>query len=160
MILRNFFLKVHNFQYRILSFKARYYKLLFSSCGKGLKLWGKCYIKNPQNIKLGKNVSINDGAYLNGLGGIEIGDNVSISAAAIIVSTSLNPDDLVSRRHVNKIIKIGSNVQVGTGAIILAGVEIGSNVMIGAGAVVTKDVESNSIVVGNPARFLRRLNDL
>lgn len=160
MILRKIFLRIHNFQYRILSIKARYYKILFSSCGSGLKIWGRCYIKNPQNIKLGKNVSINDGAYLNGLGGIEVGDDVSISAAAVIVSTSLNPDDLISSKHVNKIIKIGRNVQVGAGAIILPGVEIGSNVMIGAGTVVTKNVESNCIVVGNPARLLRRLNDL
>ncbi len=96
MNLGRLFLMIHNLQYRILPFKAIYYKVLFSSCGNGLKLWGRCYIKNPQNIKLGRNVSINDGVYLNGLGGIEIGDGVSISATSIIVSTTLDSNDLRS----------------------------------------------------------------
>ena len=45
---------------------------------------------------------------------------------------------------------------IGTGAIILPGVEIGQRAIIGAGAVVTADVPANSIVAGNPARVLRK----
>lgn len=44
---------------------------------------------------------------------------------------------------------------IGSGAVILAGVTIGEDALIGAGAVVTRDVEPQSVVVGNPARFLR-----
>jgi len=153
------FQRVHNFQYKLLILKAWYYRIVFKSCGNGLKFWGKPYIKNPQNITLGNNVSINDGAYLNGLGGINIGDNVSISALSIIVSTALDPGNLVSKVHLNKSIHIGDNVQIATGAIILAGVRIGDNVMVGAGAVVTKNIESNTVVVGNPAKFLRKTNE-
>ncbi len=44
---------------------------------------------------------------------------------------------------------------IGSGAVILPGVEIGENAMVGAGAVVTRDVPSGATVVGNPARPVR-----
>ncbi len=55
-----------------------------------------------------------------------------------------------------KPVTIGHDVWLGHGAIILAGVTIGNGAAIGAGAVVTKDVEPYAIVVGNPARELRK----
>lgn len=87
-----------------------------------------------------------------------IGDNVSISAMSIIVSTGLDLDSfLYEKKHSNKPINIGSNVQIGAGAVILPGVTIGDNVIVGAGSVVTKNVENCSVVVGNPARVLKKL---
>lgn len=56
-------------------------------------------------------------------------------------------------------VHIGHDVWIGHGAIILPGVIIGNGAIIGAGSVVTKDVPAWSIVVGNPARFLRRRFD-
>ena len=53
------------------------------------------------------------------------------------------------------VIKTGASV--GTGATILANVTIGENAIVGAGSVVTKDVPANSIVAGNPAKVLRRI---
>ncbi len=44
---------------------------------------------------------------------------------------------------------------IGTGAVILGGVEIGERAMVGAGAVVTKSVPAGATVAGNPARILR-----
>ena len=55
-------------------------------------------------------------------------------------------------------IVIGKNVWIGSHAIILKGVQIGDNAFIGAGAVVTKNVEPNSVVVGNPARTIKRFD--
>lgn len=52
-------------------------------------------------------------------------------------------------------VTIGSDVWVGTDAIILSGVNIGSGAIIGARAVVTKDVPPYAIVAGNPARIIR-----
>lgn len=53
-------------------------------------------------------------------------------------------------------IRIGSDVWIGFGALILGGVTIGDGAVIGAGAVVAKDVVPYSIVVGNPAREIKR----
>ena len=48
-------------------------------------------------------------------------------------------------------------VSIGSGATILSNVVIGENAMIGAGCVVTTNVPANAIVVGNPGRVLRYL---
>ena len=48
---------------------------------------------------------------------------------------------------------IGSNVWIGSGAIIIPGVSVGDDAIIGAGAVVTRDVPAGAIAVGNPARL-------
>ena len=56
-----------------------------------------------------------------------------------------------------KPIKIGDDVWVGGGAIILPGVIVGNGSTIGAGSVVTKDVAAYTVVAGNPARVIRHL---
>lgn len=53
-------------------------------------------------------------------------------------------------------IVIGADVWIGYGALVLSGVTIGDGAVVGAGAVVTKDVRPYAIVVGNPAREVRR----
>ena len=52
--------------------------------------------------------------------------------------------------------KIGNHVMVGAGATVLGPVIIGDNVQIGAGAVVVKDVPDNCVVIGVPARIIKR----
>lgn len=56
----------------------------------------------------------------------------------------------------DRAVEIGHDVWIGHGAIVLAGRRIGTGAVVGAGAVVTKDVADYTIVVGNPARVLRR----
>lgn len=56
-------------------------------------------------------------------------------------------------------VKVGDNSFIGSGAIIRNGIIIGENSIIGMGAVVLKDVAPNSIMVGNPAKFLRKNDD-
>jgi acetyltransferase-like isoleucine patch superfamily enzyme len=48
---------------------------------------------------------------------------------------------------------------IGSGSTILCNVTIGENAIVGAGSVVTKDVPANAIVAGNPAKFLRFVNE-
>jgi len=54
--------------------------------------------------------------------------------------------------------KVCKGASIGSGATILGGVTIGEGSLVGAGAVVTKDVPPGVVVVGNPARVLRKRN--
>lgn len=62
-------------------------------------------------------------------------------------------------RSYNQPIRVGTNSVVGYGAIILPGVTIGDNVVVGAGAVVARDVPDGVVVVGNPARIVKRTEE-
>ena len=54
---------------------------------------------------------------------------------------------------------IGNDVWIGNGAIVINGVKVGDGAIIGAGAVVTKDVPPYCIVVGSPARVIKKRFD-
>ena len=56
-------------------------------------------------------------------------------------------------------IKIGDNVFIGWGSIVLPGVTIGSNVVIGAGSVITKDIPSGVVAAGNPAKVIKPIEE-
>jgi phosphonate metabolism protein (transferase hexapeptide repeat family) len=56
----------------------------------------------------------------------------------------------------SRAIRIGHDVWIGHGAIVLAGRSIGNGAVVGAGSVVTKDVPAYTIVAGNPAKPIRR----
>ena len=54
-------------------------------------------------------------------------------------------------------VNIGNFVTVGLNATILPNLNIEEGAFIGAGAVVTKDVKKNHVVVGSPAKFLKKM---
>lgn len=76
----------------------------------------------------------------------EIGENCKIFPNVMIGASGYNGKIDVDAP------KIGNNVFIGTGAIILGGIHIGDNAIIGANAVVLHDVHENTKVVGVPAR--------
>ena len=53
---------------------------------------------------------------------------------------------------------IRKEASIGSSATLLCGITVGENAIVGAGSVVTKDVLPNTIVAGNPARILRKIN--
>jgi acetyltransferase-like isoleucine patch superfamily enzyme len=85
-------------------------------------------------------------------------DNVFI--APCVVTTNDNFMGRTERRHgLVKGPTIRRGARIGGGAILCPAIEIGEDAFVGAGAVVTKDVPARMVVVGNPARVLRAVND-
>lgn len=113
----------------------------------------------PENISIGRRVSINDNVFINGAGGFEIQDDSGIAyGTAIISEDHVVGDPRIPIREQPKIpgkITIESNVWIAANCTILKGVTIGRGSVVAAGSVVTKSVPPYSIVGGNPARVMR-----
>ena len=108
------------------------------------------------NIRLGRGVFLNFGCVLLDVVAIEIGDRCQIGSGVQIL-TADHPRDPALRRQGYESgipVRIGGNVWIGSGAIILPGVTIGTDAIIGAGSVVTRDVPAGATVMGNPARVI------
>ncbi len=106
------------------------------------------------NIRLGRGVFANFGCVFLDVVAIEIGDLCQIGSGVQIL-TADHPRDPALRRQGYESgvpVRIGENVWIGSGAIILPGLTIGDDAIIGAGSVVTRDVPPGTTVVGNPAR--------
>ena len=88
---------------------------------------------------------------------IAIGDNVTLAPRVHILAHDASTKVFLGYTRVENT-KIGNNVFVGAGAIILPGVTIGNNVVIGAGSVVSRDIPDDSVAVGNPARVVKALS--
>lgn len=87
---------------------------------------------------------------------IEIGNNVAISENVLIRDSDSHHLIIQNKEKINtKPIKIGDNVWIGHGAVILKGVTIGSGAVIAAGAIVTKDVPAHTLVAGVPAKVIQ-----
>lgn len=89
------------------------------------------------------------------MGPVEIGDELSTGPYVKILGPR-HPVPPQAEKQRQKT-KIGNNVWISTGSIILYGVEIGDNAIISAGSVVQKDVPAGAFVGGNPARNLSGL---
>lgn len=88
-------------------------------------------------------------------GTITIEDGVQVAANVQLIS---NNHDLQDRKILTcKPVLLKRNCWIGAGATILPGVTVGENAVVGAGSVVTKDVEDNTVVAGNPARIIKRI---
>jgi acetyltransferase-like isoleucine patch superfamily enzyme len=118
------------------------------------------YTTGGPDIRIGRNVFINQNCTFYDLGGIDIADDVMIGPNVSII-TSGHPLEPSQRRDfvVAKPIVIGRNVWIAAGATIIGGVTIGENSVVAAGSVVTRDIPSNTLAAGNPARAIRSFGD-
>lgn len=93
---------------------------------------------------------------------VSVGDRTTISVDVLIITHDgsgwLHRDDN-GRRYMIAPVSIGSDVFIGARSIILPGVRIGDRVVVGAGSVVTRSIPDNSVVAGNPARFISTYDD-
>lgn len=137
-------------------------KEMFAEMGEG------CYIEPPlhanwggKHVHFGKNVYANFGLTLVDDAHIYVGDGVMF-APNVVVATAAHPilpELRVKQMQFNLPVRIGKNVWIGAGAIILPGVEIGDNSVIGAGSVVTKDIPANVVAYGNPCVVRREIGE-
>ena len=121
--------------------------------GENCNICSHCFIEN--DVKIGNNVTIKCGVQI--WDGIELEDNVMIGSNVTFTNDmyprSKNKDwNLLHTR-------ICKGASVGAGSTLIPGIIIGENAMIGAGSVVTKDVPAGEVWVGNPARFLKKVED-
>jgi len=141
---------------------------LLGSRGENIQITAPFYVDYGKFIFLGNNCEINMNCVFLDCNYITIGDNALI-APGVHIYTVFHPVSAKERfnKSVNENfqfaisktspVKIGNNVWIGGGSIILPGVTIGDNVTIGAGSVVTKSIPDNVLAFGNPCRIVREI---
>jgi maltose O-acetyltransferase len=109
-----------------------------------------CVFLDSAEIRVGANGLIGPGVQL-------LTPTHPLRAADRIVSTGDRRPDQSPYRTSASPIRIGDNVWIGGGTLVLPGVTIGDNVSIGAGSIVTTDIASDSLALGQPCRVIRAL---
>ena len=129
---------------------------LFASVGTGTVIRPPFYCDYGYNISLGRGVFLNFNCIILDVVHVAIGDLTQIGTGVQILTPD-HPRDPEQRRsglEFGRPIHIGSNVWIGSGALIMPGVIIGDDVIIGAGSLVTHDIPAGATAfVGNPARI-------
>lgn len=125
---------------------------------------GSIYVAKDASLHIGNSVGISS-ARIWATESIYIGNNVKIGADVLIMDSDLHSLDYIDRRSSNdketakkSPIIIGDDVLIGARSIVLKGCHIGNRCIVGAGSLVTKDVPDDTIVGGNPARIIGKIN--
>lgn len=92
-------------------------------------------------------------------GRARLGAHAWVGPAAVIGHDSvLEPFAMMAPRStISGGVRVGRGAYIGSGAVVRQGITIGARALVGLGAVVVKDVPPDGVVVGNPARPLRRV---
>jgi len=121
--------------------------------GNRVRIGPKAVIKN--GCRIGNDVRINAQTFLER---VELEDFVFVGPHTVFTDDKHPPcpryADCVPRTHIESYVSIGANVTLAPG------IRIGHHSQIYGGAVVTRDVEANSVIGGNPARFIKRFDEL
>lgn len=120
------------------------------------------FVEIQRNARVGRNCKISSHTFV--CEGVNIEDNVFVGHNVTFINDTYpratTPDGILQSdkdwKAERTLVRRGASI--GSGATILSNLAIGENAIVGAGSVVTKDVPAGCIVVGNPARVLRRLN--
>ena len=136
--------------------RAAWAELTDCEAQPGFRLIPPVYSDQGVNIRVGRDVFINQGCTLNDIGGIRIGDEVFIGPRVSLISSGHPVDPARRRRQIFAApIVIERGAWLCAGATVLHGVTVGEDSVVAAGAVVTRDVPAGVVVGGVPARVLR-----
>ena len=122
------------------------------------------FVEVQKNASVGKRCKISSHTFI--CEGVTIEDNVFIGHGVMFINDSYprataadgNLQTEADWKVERTVVKQGASI--GSGATILSNISIGENAIVGAGSVVTKDVPASSIVVGNPAKVLRHIDQI
>ena len=121
--------------------------------GENCNVCSHCFIEN--DVEIGNNVTVKCGVQL--WNGLRVEDDVFIGANVSFTNDRYPRSKQYPVAFEKTVIRKGASI--GAGSVILCGIEIGEKAMSGAGSVVTKDVPAGELWVGNPARFVRKLEE-
>lgn len=118
------------------------------------------FVEIQKNSTVGKRCKISSHTFV--CEGVTIEDNVFVGHNVAFINDSFpraTAGDQLQTEADWKVEKtlVKKGASIGSGCTILANITIGENALVGAGSVVTKDVPPNTIVAGNPARVLRKI---
>jgi len=139
---------------------AKFINLYGCSVGDDSKIGA--FVEIQKNASVGKNCKIQSHTFI--CEGVVIEDSVFVGHGVTFINDkyprAANADGELQTEDDWKVeptvVKRGASV--GSGSTILCNVTIGENAIIDAGSVVIRDVQPNTIVAGNPARFIRNID--
>jgi maltose O-acetyltransferase len=126
----------------------------FAAVGDGAVIRPPFHCDYGFNIRIGACVFLNFNCVILDVVEVTIGDHTQIGPGVQILAAD-HPRDPAARAsslEFGRAVRIGRNVWIGAGAIIMPGVSIGDDAVIGGGSVVTRDVPAGATAFGNPAR--------
>src|SRR5215469_5385601 len=140
--------------------RALFSELIGKKVDESFLLIPPFYTAGGDEIRVGRNVFVNQNCTFYDLGGLEIADDVLIGPNVSLI-TAGHPLEPSLRRAatIGKPIVIGRNVWIAANATVISWVTVGENAVVAAGSVVTRDVPANTLVGGNPARVIRSVAD-
>jgi acetyltransferase-like isoleucine patch superfamily enzyme len=110
------------------------------------------YTEIQGGVVIGNNCRIGSHCFI--CSGVTIEENVFLGSGIVTINDRLPTPNNKNYKQEKTLIKKGASI--GSGAVIMCGIVIGENTKVGAGSVVVKDVAPNTIVVGNPAKPIKR----
>lgn len=121
--------------------------------GENCNICSHCFIEN--DVVIGDDVTIKCGVQV--WDGVTLEDSVFVGANVTFTNDRYPRAKNAEWKMEPTTVKRGASI--GAGSTILCGVTIGEHAVIGIGSVVTKDVPAGEVWVGNPARFLKRVEE-
>lgn len=115
------------------------------------------YIDYGKPVTIGKRCFIQQCCTFFGRGGITVGNDVFIGPKVNLITINHDVDPDNRSATYGRPIKIEDKVWIGINSTILPGVTLGYGAIVGANSVVTKDVPPMTVVAGNPARIIKRI---